>query len=84
MPLKPDVLEQILKRLDDIDRRLAQLEYDVMPIKRFGSPTIKPLTPPVPEDIFKNCPKCGLKLETVMGYCCPNTGCPTGLGPVTC
>ena len=29
-----------------------------------------------------NCPTCGLKLNQVMGYCCPHPKCPTGLGPV--
>lgn len=26
------------------------------------------------------CSKCGIKLEPVMGYCCPMPDCPTGLG----
>jgi len=30
----------------------------------------------------KKCPKCGLELQPVMGYCCPRVDCPTGLGPV--
>lgn len=33
---------------------------------------------------FNICPKCGLKLEGVMSYCCPNVECPTGMGPVMC
>jgi hypothetical protein len=37
-----------------------------------------------PQQPANTCPKCGLKLEGVMGYCCPNAGCPTGLGPVMC
>ncbi|MDP9651994.1 hypothetical protein [Paraburkholderia caledonica] len=43
-------------------------------------------TPPIPNspsfgmDLAK-CGKCGLKMEGVMGYVCPNGGsCPTGLG----
>lgn len=31
-----------------------------------------------------NCPTCGIKLNQVMGYCCPTLNCPTGLGPVMC
>ena len=31
-----------------------------------------------------NCPKCGLKLDRVMGYVCYQSGCPTGLGGPTC
>lgn len=26
------------------------------------------------------CGRCGLELKRVMGYCCPRSGCPTGLG----
>lgn len=44
----------------------------------------QPWTTPNHPPMANNCPKCGLKLEGVMGYCCPNAGCPTGLGPVTC
>ena len=43
-------------------------------------PWTVPNTPPM----ASQCPKCGLKLEGVMSYCCPNAECPTGLGPVTC
>jgi hypothetical protein len=32
----------------------------------------------------QSCSKCGLKLDGVLGYCCPQAGCPTGLGPVMC
>lgn len=32
----------------------------------------------------QHCPKCGLKLEGVMGYVCPNNPCPTGMGGVWC
>lgn len=41
-----------------------------------------PSTPYGP--IKNNCPKCGLKLEGAMGYCCPQPQCPTGLGGVYC
>lgn len=27
-----------------------------------------------------SCDKCGLTLESVIGYCCPRAGCPSGLG----
>ena len=39
-------------------------------------------TPNTP--IGNNCPKCGLKMDGVMGYVCPAPDCPTGLGPVMC
>ena len=40
-----------------------------------------PMNPSFP---INQCSKCGLKLDTVMGYVCPNLDCPTGLGPVRC
>lgn len=41
---------------------------------------------PLPEPYWntKQCPKCGLKLEGAMGYYCPHSQCPTGLGGVYC
>lgn len=30
------------------------------------------------------CPKCGISLQVVMGYSCPNLDCPTGMGPTMC
>lgn len=47
--------------------------------------TKSPAPPPLPPAIntwYGNCPTCGLKLDTTMGYCCSNPKCPTGLGPV--
>lgn len=41
-----------------------------------------PLNPPVTE--WNNCSKCGLKLESAMGYVCNNYPCPTGLGGTWC
>ena len=40
-----------------------------------NSPTI-PNWPSVPS-IGKNCPKCGISLDGVMGYVCGDTNCPT-------
>ena len=39
---------------------------------------------PKPQQPVKSCSKCGLKLEGVMGYCCPVPQCPTGLGSPYC
>ena len=33
---------------------------------------------------YPSCPKCGIKLDQVMGYVCSNHPCPTGLGGVYC
>lgn len=41
-----------------------------------------PSTPYGP--IKRNCPKCGIGLTDVMGYCYPQPNCPTGLGGVQC
>ena len=44
-----------------------------------------PFTPQIPYwTEVTSCPTCGLQFSGVMGYCCPNTKCPTGLGPVMC
>lgn len=36
---------------------------------------------PIP---INHCPKCNIQLNAVMGYCCPNSDCPTGMGPIMC
>lgn len=36
------------------------------------------------EKMYNKCSVCGIKLEGVMGYSCPNAKCPTGLGPIMC
>ena len=30
----------------------------------------------------RSCPTCGISLDGVLSYCCPNPRCPTGLGSV--
>jgi hypothetical protein len=30
--------------------------------------------------IIGKCPACGLEVHRIMGYCCPRSGCPVGLG----
>jgi hypothetical protein len=37
-----------------------------------------------PHAVVAKYPKCGVALAPVMGYCCPRSECPTGLGPRTC
>ena len=46
------------------------------PIPSMPSPSTYP--------IKSNCPKCGIGLTDVMGYCCPQPNCPTGLGGIQC
>jgi hypothetical protein len=43
-----------------------------------------PNIPVTPLATFTKCSKCGLNLETVMGYVCNNYPCPTGLGGAWC
>ena len=45
-------------------------------------PTVFPVTPPLTPP--QNCSLCGLKLEGVMCYVCPNGQCPCGLGGAQC
>lgn len=52
-----------------------------------GWPITWPITPSIPTFPtlpIDACPKCHLKLDRVMGYCCPDLDCPTGMGPVRC
>ena len=72
----------ILDELRKINERLDRIEKANKP---FGPYTPPPNLPPFnPRPIVKNCPTCGIKLEGVMGYCCPRGDCPTGMGPVMC
>lgn len=41
-----------------------------------------PKWPQMPEPT--HCGKCGIKIEGVMGYYCPQPNCPCGLGGITC
>ena len=52
----------------------------------FKTPTPPyPLPDPLPvSDWTKSCPKCGIKLDGVMGYVCSQPRCPTGLGGFWC
>ena len=74
------LLEQLAKQLkeqqqllDELARRLSVVEYNNWMH-----------TPLQPKQFTNQCPKCGLKLDGVMSYCCSNIECPTGLGPVRC
>jgi hypothetical protein len=75
-------------KIADLERRVARLEKG---IHRNGEVP----TPPIPWGPIPNspsfgfepakCAKCGLKMEGVMMYVCPQGGnCPTGLGGFSC
>ncbi len=89
--IKNDTRE-LLKRVDNIEKRLERLEnediFDKLGIKEVTEPhnpwepKITPMTPTSPWlHQSKSCSKCGLNLEGVIGYVCPNVDCPVGLGP---
>ena len=73
-------LNAIYKELSD--RKSSDFSDTIKELNKFREQNGKP---PI-QDAWKvhNCSKCGLKLETVMGYCCPHFDCPTGLGPTVC
>lgn len=49
-------------------------------------PWSHPLVPKWPQypESDHRCGKCGIKIEGVMGYYCPQPNCPCGLGGITC
>lgn len=66
--------------------QMAQL-YDnvIAPNMTFKIYPVSPVPGVMPNPFQKQpdpnvCPKCGLKLEGVMGYVCSHPRCPTGLG----
>lgn len=67
---------RILEELKKINDRLDKLES-----QPFGP--LQPYTPKVKPPV-SFCSKCGLKLEGVMGYCCPRPDCGCGMGPIMC
>jgi hypothetical protein len=63
------------------------IPYVGAPMPTGPYPGTTPL-PYIPSDpytpTFTKCSKCGLNLEKVMGYVCPNNPCPCGMGGVYC
>lgn len=77
------------KRIADLERRVAELESRQVTRRVYGPFEAKPATQPLPypepyQLPIPSCGKCGLRLGEVMGYVCPNAGCPTGLGGAMC
>lgn len=75
------------ERIDELERKVTELERLVEEMRK--SPPLPgtytwPFEPKPWAEIVNNCPKCGLQLNTVMGYCCPQPYCPTGLGGSMC
>lgn len=76
------------KLLDDLEADIFLLKAKIMLLEAMQSekkdqieyPDWKPFR----QVQSSSCLKCGLKLDQVMGYCCPDSKCPCGLGPVMC
>lgn len=74
--------------LDNLRYRIAQLEEENKRLlrKSYGPLLNDPTNIPAPwtpksspqhPEFKKECPKCRIKLENTMGYCCPDSDCPT-------
>jgi len=71
----------LISNIEDIKHRLTKLEEAVLEIRN----TLKtqPITPVQPvKNSINRCTKCGIQLDTIMGYVCYNSPCPTGIGSV--
>lgn len=76
-------LERMAQTVKVLEERIARMERNQSVQQPYGPITYP--TIPVPSVEWSNhCPKCGLKLDTVMGYVCSQPKCPTGLGGAWC
>lgn len=88
-------LEQLEAEVQLLRNRISELEAQLhrertkwIPYGPIPNPVV-PETPiwpapgiqPLPTS---KCSKCGLEFNGPMGYCCPRSDCPTGLGSITC
>ena len=75
-----------------LEHYIKDLEYEIFSlncqnvIEIFRTPRLptKIYEEEKPYNPYKTCSKCGMDISGVMGYCCPQPNCPTGLGPVMC
>ncbi len=80
-------LSELEAEMLELQARVSRLEALIKPLQ--PNPVVFPQTPdwlspsiqPLPAS---KCSKCGLEFSGPMGYCCPRTDCPTGLGPIMC
>ena len=88
------------KETDDVKERIRDLIKDLPKMPPVPSwpkviPNFPPYSPNVPIGPIGpgilplypkpyNCSVCGINLTSPIGYCCPRTDCPTGLGPIIC
>lgn len=62
------------QRFRELELRVQQLELLLLDRDR---------PQPKTQTWQQNCQRCGIRLDRAMGYCCGDSQCPTGLGPVT-
>ena len=72
--------KDLASQLERVEQTIKRLEERLVRIER-SSHTHAPTIPTVD---WSKCPKCGIKLDTMMGYVCSVPQCPTGLGGVWC
>lgn len=75
--------KQMLDKLQELEKRIQVLEFEAKKAeldRRVQYPYGPPIVPQMPNV----CSKCGLKLDSVMGYVCSTPQCPTGLGGAWC
>jgi hypothetical protein len=78
------LLEEYIKDLEcELLSNQVNKELDEW-LKVYHIPQPNPYIPPPDPWNKSTCPKCGMKLDGTMGYCCPNMDCPTGMGPIIC
>lgn len=76
------------RKLRDWIKENKGFDLPLTPIQP-SSPPYAPMPTPWPEPrppfgYKDSCPKCGITLSGIMGYSCPNSDCPVGLGPILC
>lgn len=77
-----DKLERLFIEVESLKKRIDTIEHLQRATQPYG-PTTIPYQPFQWQGV-NQCTKCGLQLDKVMGYVCPQPNCPTGLGPVMC
>lgn len=84
-------IAQLERRVAELERLVGILTRDrdaMQPIASPGFPSIAPQYPfiPVMPAVSANprCGKCNIELAPIMGYCCPHSDCPCGLGGFSC
>lgn len=84
LALMGELVRETRRMAELVTEMSARLEHNAqVRVHVNGEIPTPPITWPYPatQSIPNACSKCGLKMEGVMGYVCPNGGdCPTGLG----